>query len=315
MLYFALGAFRVHVEQDANAPRETVRHVHLGCAQQRGIRPTHLSRRASWVFGGQILGYREHDAGHVIDLDGVDLDERLQELTRGLQHGGRAIFRHRRRSSYPSCGHDSMNSRPELRLLAIVGPPLVDPARMVDACLEAQRGGVTAVQIRWKDAPVAPLEQVTTAVVRALSIPVFVNDRADVAWATGAHGVHLGTDDLSVDRVREASPSPWCIGASVGDVDEARAAQHTSADYWGIGPVRSTSTKDDAGPPIGIAGFRRLADMARPGTAVVAIGGIDADTARSVMEAGADGVAVSRALFGSEDIAEAAARLLAIVTP
>ena len=127
--------------------------------------------------------------------------------------------------------------------------------------------------------------------------------------------MHLGADDLPVDHVRDVSPSPWCIGASVGDVGEAAAALASSADYWGIGPVYSTSTKGDAGPPIGPVGFRRLAEMAPPGTAVIAVGGIDAGSARFVMEAGASGVAVSRAVFGSDDIAGAAARLLAIVAP
>lgn len=186
---------------------------------------------------------------------------------------------------------------------------------MVDACRAAEQGGVTAVQVRWKDAPVGDLVQVTTEVVRALSIPVFVNDRADVAWAAGARGVHLGADDLPADRVRGVSPSLWCIGTSVGDVDEATAACLTGADYWGVGPVCSTSTKDDAGPAIGVVGFQRLAALAPAATVVLAIGGVDADTARSVMGVGADGVAVSRAVFGSGDITRAAARLWAIVAP
>ena len=315
VFHLSLGALGVHVEQDANASRKATRHIHLGRAEQCRIRPAHLARSPGRVFAGQILSHGKDDAGHVIDIERVGIHDGLEELTRGPEHCRRGIFRYRRRSPYASCRHDSMNSRPELRLLAIAGPPLLDPARMVDACRAAEQGGVTAVQVRWKNAPVGDLVQVTTEVVQALSIPVFVNDRADVAWAAGAHGVHLGADDLPIDRVRRASPSPWCIGTSVGDVDEATAARATGADYWGIGPVCSTSTKGDAGPAIGTVGFRRLADMAPPGTAVIAIGGIDADAARSVMEAGADGIAVSRAVFGSVDVARAASRLRVIVAP
>jgi len=315
VFHLPLGTFGVHVEEDANTSAEASRHIHLGGAKQCRIRPTHLARGPGRVFARQILGDGKDDAGNVIDIDSIGLHHGLEEFTRGPENCRRGIFHNCRCSPYASCSHESMTSHPELRLLAIAGPPLLDPARMVDACRAAEQGGVTAVQVRWKDAPVGDLLQVTTELVQALSVPVFVNDRADVAWAAGARGVHLGAEDLPVDRVRCVSPSQWCIGTSVGDVDEAAAACLTDADYWGVGPVCSTSTKDDAGQAIGTVGFRRLASMAPPGTVVLAIGGVDADTARSVMGVGADGIAVSRAVFGRGDITRAAARLWAIVAP
>jgi thiamine-phosphate diphosphorylase len=190
--------------------------------------------------------------------------------------------------------------------LVLVGPPVVAPSMVLEASLAAEAGGATAVQIRWKNAPTGDLLQVTTDVVRALSIPTFVNDRADVAWAANAYGIHLGPEDLPVDRVRQSSSSPLCIGTSVGDDLEVESALRTGADYWGIGSVFSTETKSDAGPAIGIEGFKRLAARAPRATVTLAIGGITVETVGAVMEAGADGVAVSAGIVGRRDVVQAA---------
>lgn len=75
----------------------------------------------------------------------------------------------------------------DLRLLAIAGPPLVDPGHLLEACRRAVAGGVTAVQLRWKGAPARKLFRLAEALVRGLPVPVFVNDRADVAQIGRAH--------------------------------------------------------------------------------------------------------------------------------
>ena len=111
---------------------------------------------------------------------------------------------------------NSGQSFSHLRLLAVVGPPVVIPELVVESCLAAEAGGITALQIRWKDAAASELVALTEKLVQALSIPVYVNDRADVAWVTNAAGVHLGADDLDPVRVRAESPSGFLIGASVG---------------------------------------------------------------------------------------------------
>ncbi len=193
----------------------------------------------------------------------------------------------------------------EVRLVAIAGPPIVEVSALVDACCAAARGGATAVQVRMKGAPAAELLRVTEAVCAAVSIPVYVNDRADVALAARAHGVHLGPDDVPPDAIRTLAPSPFRIGISVGSPTEADAALRADVDYWSIGPIFATETKPDAGPPIGASGFQELARRAPADLPVIAIGGITATNVADVLEAGAAGVAVGRAVFSAGDIERA----------
>jgi thiamine-phosphate pyrophosphorylase len=127
-----------------------------------------------------------------------------------------------------------------------------------------------------------------------------VNDRADVALACGAAGVHVGADDVPVAALRHIVPPGFVIGASV-------RAETTGADYVGIGPVFATISKTNAPAPIGIDGFGAL--RARSPLPAVAIGGVDAEHVAALRRAGAAGVAVIRAVFGAAD-PEAAARAI-----
>ena len=201
----------------------------------------------------------------------------------------------------------------DVRLLAIAGPPAVAEVRLLDACRAAVAGGVTAVQVRMKTAPAATIYRVTEALLGALDVPVYVNDRADVAIASGAHGVHLGAQDIPSAALRRLAPPPFRIGVSVGSEAEVAAVRGVDVDYWSIGSVFHTATKLDAGAPIGIAQFQHLAHLAPHGIPVIAIGGVTAATAGAVLRAGADGIAVSQALFGASDVEAAARRLRQIV--
>lgn len=162
------------------------------------------------------------------------------------------------------------------------------------------------VQLRLKDVDPRELVTVARALVHALPVPVVVNDRLDIAFAAGAAGVHVGVDDIPARAVREVVPAEFIIGASVGSDAEVPSA--TGADYVGIGPVFSTASKADAGAAIGSAEFARLAKLT--GLPAVAIGGIDATNCREVLAAGAQGVAVIRAIFAASDPARAAQALL-----
>jgi thiamine-phosphate pyrophosphorylase len=203
--------------------------------------------------------------------------------------------------------------RSELRLLAIAGPPVLPLSGLVEACHAAAAGGVTAVQLRLKDAPAATLLEYATALCTSLPIPVWVNDRADVALAAGARGVHVGSEDIPPWAVRAFAGDALRIGISVGDRAEASAALEASVDYWSIGSVCATGTKPDAGAPIGVGGFRALAALAPEGVPVLAIGGIGAENLEEVLAAGAHGVAVSQAVFGAADVAGAARALRDVI--
>jgi thiamine-phosphate pyrophosphorylase len=195
--------------------------------------------------------------------------------------------------------------RESLRLLVITDAAPAGHADLLARAAAAVRGGATMVQVRLKDADARTLAELTRSVVAALPVPVLVNDRADVALAVGAAGVHLGADDVPVAAIRSIAPPGFIIGASLGSPAEADNAR--AADYVGIGPVFATGSKDDAGAAIGVDGFAAL--RALGGLPAVGIGGITAATARAVMDADADGVAVISAVMGAADV-EAAARAL-----
>ncbi len=171
----------------------------------------------------------------------------------------------------------------------------------------AVEGGATMIQLRLKDADPRTQVEAARRLVSAVSVPVLVNDRADIAMAAGAAGVHLGTEDTPATLVRRFAGPNLIIGASVGDDSELPLA--AGADYVGIGPVFSSTTKDDAGSAIGIVELARLARACAP-LPSVAVGGITADRAAEIMagaeEAGVRGVAVVRAVFGASHPDEAA---------
>ncbi|HEY7877431.1 MAG TPA: thiamine phosphate synthase [Gemmatimonadaceae bacterium] len=196
-----------------------------------------------------------------------------------------------------------------LRLVAITDGLHSGTSELVDRAGAAVRGGATMIQLRLKDADARTLMEVSRRLLSVLpnTVPLVVNDRADVAIAAGAAGVHVGPDDLSPGAIRRIAPPGFIIGASVGTDHEVPAAG--KADYVGVGPVFPTDSKLDAGDAIGTARFGELAT--RCGRPAVAIGGIDATNAALAIAAGAAGVAVIRAVFGATDPEDAARALRA----
>lgn len=175
---------------------------------------------------------------------------------------------------------------------------------LLELAQAAERGGATAVQLRLKQVTARELVGLARELMDRLRIPVLVNDRPDVALAAGAAGVHLGPDDVSPEAIRRIAPPGFLIGSSVGSPGEAAAAG--AADYWGIGPWGTTSTKTDAGTALGPTGFRRLVALAE-GRPCIAIGAVRPEDMGAVREAGGAGVAVASGILGAPDV-EAATR-------
>jgi thiamine-phosphate pyrophosphorylase len=122
------------------------------------------------------------------------------------------------------------------------------------------------------------------------SVRLIMNDRADLCLAAGFDGVHVGQEDLSPDALRGIiGPDRW-LGVSTHNPEQLREADLTSADYLAIGPVFATSSKEEPDPVVGLEGVRRARGLTRK--PLVAIGGITRGNAASVIEAGADSVAV-----------------------
>ena len=193
-----------------------------------------------------------------------------------------------------------------LRLVAITDDAEAQRSTQVDRVAAAVRGGATSIQVRLKNAAPREVVEITKAIVATVPVPVIVNDRADIALAAGAAGVHVGEADLPVSAIRRFAPVNFIIGASLGG--DAELANAKDADYVGIGPLFTTDSKGDAGKAIGIEGFRKLAGLS--GRPAIAVGGVSAELAAQVMAAGGAGVAVINAIFNADD-PETAARSIA----
>ncbi len=122
------------------------------------------------------------------------------------------------------------------------------------------------------------------------AVKLIMNDRADLCLAAEFDGVHVGQDDLSAEAVRRIIGSGRWLGVSTHNPEQLREADLTSADYLAIGPVFSTSSKEKPDPVVGLEGVCRARQLTRK--PLVAIGGITRANAASVIEAGADSVAV-----------------------
>jgi thiamine-phosphate pyrophosphorylase len=184
-----------------------------------------------------------------------------------------------------------------LRLVAITDDAEDRRATLVDRVVAAVHGGATSVQVRLKTASPREVVEVTRSIISKVQVPVIVNDRADIALAAGAAGVHVGEADLPVEAIRRFTPAGFLIGASLGS--DAELPNAKNADYVGIGPVFGSESKSDAGSAIGVNGFERL--KALVDQPAVAVGGIDADRAMQIVMHGAAGVAVINAIFSAAD--------------
>ena len=202
----------------------------------------------------------------------------------------------------------------QLRLMVITDPILLEGRDTIAACRAAVSGGATMLQVRWKDGSPSEVLQLTRSLVAALPVPVLVNDRADIALAANAAGVHLGWEDPPLEALRPHMPAGFLLGISVGTPDEAGRAGASSADYWSIGPCYATPNKSDAGAPLGPDGFASLARLAPEGVPVIGIGGITAANASAIVAAGAAGVAVIGSVFSDADPESAARELRAAVS-
>lgn len=192
-------------------------------------------------------------------------------------------------------------------LYVIVDPEAARGRDLVTVAQAAVLGGADVVQLRAKAMGGRALYEAACAVrdiCRAGGTIFIVNDRADVAAAADADGVHVGQEDLPVAQARQIVGPDRIVGASAKTVDLAVQAVRAGADYLGVGAMFASPTKPGSSV-IGPGCLREI--RAAVQAPIVGIGGVDAENARAVIQAGANGVAVITAVVGAEDV-EAAAR-------
>jgi len=179
------------------------------------------------------------------------------------------------------------------RLYAILDASYFDrPEACLNAADEMARAGVTLLQYRNKAGNTRQMLDHAGELKRRLgsSVKLIMNDRADLCVAAGFDGVHVGQDDLSPESARKVIGNQRLLGISTHNPDQVAAADKTSADYIAVGPVFGTRSKANPDPIVGLEGIRSARKLTRK--PLVAIGGITRANCMSVIEAGADAVAV-----------------------
>lgn len=202
----------------------------------------------------------------------------------------------------------------DLAVYLITDPVLVGVRGVLETVEAAIAGGATMIQLRDPEAKTRPLVEEARAILaltRAADIPFIVNDRIDVALATGADGVHVGQADMTVADARKLIGPEPLLGLSITSEADLDVSDLNGVDYLGVGPVFQTSTKPDAAPPINVGGLEAIATRTR--IPIVAIGGLHAGNAADAIVAGASGIAIVSAICAAPDPEAATRELVEIV--
>ncbi len=206
--------------------------------------------------------------------------------------------------------HAARGGVPDLTLYLVVGPDDTLGRPVQEVVMAAVEGGVTLVQLRWKQHPTRELVSVGRELLgelRSAGVPLIVNDRVDAAMAIGADGVHVGQEDMRVEEVRRLVGDDMLVGLSITGMQDVAGLDRTLVDYAGVGPVFAPQSKADAAPPLGLHGTSEVVSaLSLPS---VAIGGITLANATQVMRTGVSGLSVVSAISGAADPRKAAAEL------
>lgn len=201
----------------------------------------------------------------------------------------------------------------DLRVYALIDPEHVTGMSAADCAAAAVRGGATLLQIRDKRGHTGNTIELARAVIahaRPKHVPVLINDRVDIALASGAAGVHVGDDDMPPAEARRLLGPDAIIGRSVKRIEQL--GDPKLIDYAAVGGVFVTHSKNNPEPPLGVAGLSKMiAEIHKraPALPVCAIAGIDHSNAGRVIEAGADGVSVISVITKAPDPEQATRRL------
>lgn len=182
---------------------------------------------------------------------------------------------------------------------------------LFEATFNVLKAGIKFIQYREKDKTRRQLYEEALELRRlthSFNATLIINDHADIALAVDAEGVHLGQEDLPLKEARKIMGRK-IVGISTHNIKQAKAAEAGGADYIGFGPIFHTTTKD-AGIPVGVDNLRIIKQNVN--IPVIAIGGINLDNIESVINAGADAVAVATAILKG-DVAENAVRFISFL--
>lgn len=185
-----------------------------------------------------------------------------------------------------------------------------------DAARLALEGGCRWIQLRMKDSTEAEIEAVAREVMplcKAVGATFIIDDHVELAYRLGADGVHLGKNDMPVDRARSITSGGFIIGGTANTLQDVERLARQGADYIGCGPFRFTTTKKNLSPILGLDGYRNIVNgmrYERITLPVVAIGGITLGDIPAIMQTGVSGIAVSGSVLRAECPAEEMRRIV-----
>lgn len=188
-------------------------------------------------------------------------------------------------------------------LYAIIDNSLTTSVSNIEIARKLLTGGARILQLRGKGLSSGELlkeaREISTLTKKAGALFI-VNDRADIALLSNADGVHLGQDDMPIAEARKILGREKLIGISTHNIEQALKAEQEGADYIGFGPIFETKTKEDAEEAKGLQALREIKINVK--IPVAAIGGINLENLKEVMDTGADGAAVISAIVKTDDI-------------
>jgi thiamine-phosphate pyrophosphorylase len=192
---------------------------------------------------------------------------------------------------------------------------ILDAGRIREPAEEIARqlmgAGVRLLQYRAKGLAAGEMLETAAALAKlaqSARAAFFVNDRPDVAYLSGADGVHVGQDDLSAEQARAVVGKDRWVGVSTHNLEQFEKAAASSADYIAIGPIFTTTSKASPDPAVGTDLVRRARALTKK--PIVAIGGIRLELAAEVLQAGADAVAVIGGILEAAEPARKATQFI-----
>jgi len=196
----------------------------------------------------------------------------------------------------------------KMRVMLVLDPKLTKKDIFHDA-EKAVLGGIPSIQYREKEKSTKEMLEECNRLKEICNGKAlfFVNNRADLARAVGADGLHVGQDDLPMRQARDILPNA-IIGVTVHNVEEAVQAEKDGADYVSVSPVFHTDTKDDAGTEVGLKMVRKVKEAVE--IPVMGIGGINQENAREVIQAGADAVSIVSCIVCNDNVFKASKLLM-----
>lgn len=204
-----------------------------------------------------------------------------------------------------------MRAARRIRGVYVITDAVLRPDRgHVEIARAAVAGGSMVVQLRDKDAPdseLIPIAREIRRVTESAGAVFIVNDRIEVALASGADGLHIGQEDMPAAEARRRWPD-GLLGVSVSSPEQAVRAEREGADHLGVGPIYATGTKSDAGSATGPGQIARIREAC--GLPIVAIGGIGLSNIADVARGGAESAAVISAVVCAEDMVAATRALV-----